>query len=155
MKSEYLAAMKADLLETYKSDLCEDSIEAVQNAQTLQDFINVLHTYSAFLKYKSIPKIDWIRKWFTDYRNEAEQYGCYIDRIVSITNPTQPIVAFGTSNISLIVTKAGLYNITLQDDSYCSIVAYYASMIRVRQKDNSQAHIIHQDNRSIIKIRKV
>lgn len=155
MKSEYLAAMKADLLETYKSDLCEDSIEAVQNAQTLQDFINVLHTYSAFLKYKSIPKIDWVRKWFADYKDEAEALGCYIDRVVSVTNPTTPVIAYGRSNISLIVTKAGLYNITLQDDSYCSIVAYYASMIRVRQKDNSQAHIIHQDNRSIIKIRKV
>ena len=155
MKSEYLAAMKADLLETYKSDLCEDSIEAVQNAQTLQDFINVLHTYSAFLKYKSIPKIDAVRKWFADYKDEAEALGCYIDRVVSVTNPTTPVIAYGRSNISLIVTKAGLYNITLQDDSYCSIVAYYASMIRVRQKDNSQAHIIHQDNRSIIKIRKV
>ena len=147
--------MKADLLETYKSDLCEDSIEAVQNAQTLQDFINVLHTYSAFLKYKSIPKIDWVRKWFADYKDEAEALGCYIDRVVSVTNPTTPVIAYGRSNISLIVTKAGLYNITLQDDSYCSIVAYYASMIRVRQKDNSQAHIIHQDNRAIIKIRKV
>lgn len=155
MKSEYLAAMKADLLETYKSDLCEDSIEAVQKAQTLQEFINVLHTYSAFLKYKSIPKIDWIRKWFTDHRNEAEQYGCYIDRIVSITNPTQPIVAFGTSNISLVINKAGVYNITLHDDTYCSIVAYYTSMVRVRQKDNSQVHVLHKSNSSIIKIRKV
>lgn len=155
MKQEYLAVMKADLLETYKADLCEDSIEAVQHARTLQELIDVLHTYSAFLKYKSIPKIDWVRKWFADHKQEAEQYGCYIDRIVSITNPTQPIIAFGTSNISLVINKAGVYNITLQDDTYCSIVAYYTSMVRVRQKDNSQVHVLHKSNSSIIKIRKV
>lgn len=155
MTNEYLLAMKADLLSTYQADLCEDSIEDINRATTLQEFIGVLHTYSAFLMYKSIPKIDWVRKWFSDYKDEAEACGCYIDRIVTITNPAMPIVAYGRSNISLIVTKAGLYNITLQDDSYCSIVSYYASMIRVRQKDNSRAHIIHKDNRSIIKIRKV
>lgn len=155
MTTEYLQQMKADLLSTYRDELCEASIADINRAATLQEFIDVLHTYSAFLAYKSIPKIDWVRKWFADYKDEAEALGCYIDRVVSVTNPTTPVIAYGRSNISLIVTKAGLYNITLQDDSYCSIVAYYASMIRVRQKDNSQAHIIHQDNRSVIKIRKV
>ncbi len=155
MTNEYLQAMKADLLTTYQADLCEESIADINRAATLQEFIDVLHTYSAFLAYKSVPKIDWVRKWFSDHKDEAETCGCYIDAIRAITNPAMPIVAYGCSNISLIVTKAGLYNITLQDDSYCSIVAYYTSMVRVRQKDNSQVHIIHKDNRSIIKIRKV
>lgn len=155
MTTEYLQLMKADLLSTYQDELCEESITDINRATTLQEFIDVLHTYSAFLAYKSIPKIDWVRKWFSDYKDEAEVCGCYIDAIRAITNPTKPIVAYGHSNLSVVVTKTGLYNITLQDDSYCSLVAYYTTMIRVRQKDNSQVNIIHKDNRSIIKIRKV
>lgn len=155
MTTEYLQQMKADLLSTYQDELCEESIADINRAATLQEFIAVLHAYSAFLAYKSIPKIDWVRKWFADYRDEAEACGCYIDRVGSVTNPATPIVAYGRSNISLIVTKAGVYNITLHDDTYCSIVAYYTSMVRVRQKDNSQVHVLHKSNSSIIKIRKV
>lgn len=155
MTREYLEAMKADLLETYKSDLCEESVADIQNAQTLQKFIGILHKYAAFLTYKSIPRIDWVRKWFADYKQEAEQYGCYIDKIATITNPTTPIIAYGRSYLSFIATKPHIYTITLQDESECTIVAYYVSIVNVRQKDNSRAIVVHRDSQARIKIRKV
>lgn len=155
MTTEYLEAMKADLLETYKDDLCEESIESIQNAHTLQEFIGVLHRYAAFLKYKAIPKIEWVRKWFADYKEEAQACGAYIDAIASVTNPTTPIIAFGQSYITFIATKSEVYTITLQDTSECSIVAYYASFIKVRQKDESKVKVLHKGKLSNVKIRKV
>ena len=155
MTTEYLEQMKADLLSTYQTDLCEESVDDIRNADTLKAFIGILHKYAAFLTYKDIPKIDWVRKWFTDYKQEAEQYGCYIDKIAAVTNPSTPIIGFGRSYLNFTATKPNAYTITLQDESECYITAFYASCISVRQKDNSIVKIIHRDNNSKIKIRTV
>ena len=152
---EYLEAMKADLLTTYAEDLCAESHIDIANANNVAAFISVLDKYTAFLKYKSIPTVEWARKWFDNYKKEAEECGCYLDVVRTITNPSTPITLFGTAQVVLVVNEPHIFRVTTQDDSQLRISAYGTCAVNVRQKDNSKVNILHKDNSSIVKIRKV
>ena len=155
MTNEYFEALKADILKTYADDLCEESVADIQAATSLAEFINVLNKYTAFLNYKNIPKIDWVRKWFGDYKYEAEKNGCYIDSTCTVVNPTTPITLYGTSDITLIVDLPHIYQVTTQDESMLTVSAFGVSVVNVRQKDDSDVLVASKDESSKIKIRKV
>lgn len=155
MTHEYFAAMKADLLKTYAADLCEESVADIQAASNVQEFINVLNKYTAFLNYKSIPEIGWVRKWFNDYKRDAEECGCYIDCYRFLTDPKQPLTLYGTTNITLFVTEPHIYQVTTQDESRLQVDANGVAAVNVRQKHQSEVTILNQAKTSIIKIRKV
>lgn len=157
MTQEYFERMKADLLAVYKDTLCEESIEDIQKASDVKSFIALLAMYSAFLNYKSIPKADWVKRWFntTELKELAKNNGVYFEGVHAVTNPTLPIVVMGDAQIVFTCNIPRLYTISLQEESKCDITTFYASVVRVRQKDDSQCNIKHKDNLSKIKIRKV
>ena len=155
MTTDYFNRLKADLLTTYAADLCEESLADIQAATNVQEFIAVLNKYTAFLKYKCIPTIDWVRKWFGDYKRDAEECGCYLDCVRVVTNPTTPITLYGKSSVTLIVTEPHVYQITTQDESRLNIDANGVAAVNVRQKHQSEVTVLNQAKTSIIKIRKV
>lgn len=155
MTQEYFAAMKADLLKTYAADLCEESVADIQAATSLRQFIDVLNKYTAFLKYKSIPEIGWVRKWFSYHKSEAEECGCYLDCYRIVIDPKQPITLYGTANVTLFVTEPHIYQVTTQDDSSLQVDANGVAAVNIRQKHNSKVFVLNKNKQATIKIRKV
>lgn len=157
MTREYLELMKADLLAEYRAQLCEDSLDAIEKASTIEEFIGLLSKFSAFLNYKFIPEVWWVRKWFNnpERKDIAESNGVYFEGIHVVTNPTKPIVVMGDAQIMLTCTEPHLYRVTLQENSKCTITTFYACAVNVRQKGNSECKVLHKHNMSNIKIRKV
>lgn len=152
--TKYLEKMKADLLNTYKEELCEDSVEAIKNAETLPQFIGLLHKFSAYFNYKELPKIEWVRKWFNtpELKQIANENGVYVDDIVSIVNPSTPIVLMGDSKAMLVCTTQHFYQVITQDKSELSISTLGSCIVRVRKKNNSKVSTLHKHNFSRIKI---
>lgn len=157
MTQEYFDNMKADLLDVYKDQLCEESISAIQSAQTIGEFIGLLSKFSAFLNYKSIPRIDWVRKWFNEreYIRIAKENGVYFEGVHTISNPNRPIVVMGNANVLITCATAHSYVITLQDDCKCELATFCACSVSVRQKDNSHFVVSHKHNLTKVKVRKV
>ncbi len=155
MTKDYFERLKADLLATYASDLCDESVEDIKASTSLAEFIAVLNKYTAFLNYKTIPKVDWVRKWFGENKSEAEQNGCYIDAITTAINPTMPITLYGDTRLQLIISDAHVYQVTTQDNSRVSISTYGVCAVNVRQKDASSVSIVNENKLAKIKIRKV
>ena len=155
MTTEYFDKLKEDLLTTYAPDLCEESVTDIKAATNVTELIAVLNKYTAFLKYKCIPEIDWVRKWFGGYKNEVEKAGCYIDCTRCVTNPTHPITLYGTACITLIAAEPHIYQVTTQDASRLYITASGVAAVNVRQKHDSRVSVLSQSKTSTIKIRKV
>lgn len=155
MTQEYFEALKADMLTTYAADLCEESIADIKAANNVMAFIAILNKYTAFLNYKCIPGIDWVRKWFGDYKSIAEECGCYIDCVRVVTNPAIPLTLYGKASVTLIVSEPHIFKVTTQDESRLQIDASGVAAVNVRQKQQSEVTILNQPKTSIIKIRKV
>lgn len=154
---EYFNQMKADLIETYKADLCEESLEAINGVSDLAAFVRLLPKFSIYLNYKELPSIDWVKKWFntTELRRIANENGVYFDSIATIVSPTIPIVLMGDVKAILTCAKPHLYQVVTQDNSSVEITTFCNSVVRVRQKNNSKVNILHKHNLSRIKINKV
>ena len=157
MTREYLELIKADLLAEYQEELCEESIESIHAASTPEEFIGLLAKFSAFLGYKCLPRAEWVKKWFntTEYKELAQTNGVYFDGIHAVKNPTLPLVVMGDAEITLLCDQPHMYKVTLQENSRCSITAFYSCFINVRKKDDSRCSIFHKSNLSRIKIRKI
>lgn len=151
---EYFNQMKADLLETYKADLCEESVEAINQAGTMAEFIGLLGKFSAFLNYKEIPTIDWVKNWFntSELRKIANDNGVYFDGIVVITNPTKYSVLMGNVKAVLTCAEPHLYQLTIQDNSELEIATFCNCSVRVRKKGNAKCSTITKNPYSRIKI---
>ena len=154
---EYFNQMKADLIETYKADLCEESLEAINGVSDLAAFVRLLPKFSIYLNYKELPSIDWVKKWFntTELRRIANDNGVYFDGIATIVSPTIPIVLMGDVKAILTCATPHLYQVVTQDNSSVEITTFCNSVVRVRQKNNSKVNILHKHNLSRIKITKV
>ena len=154
---EYFNQMKADLIETYKADLCEESLEAINGVSDLAAFVRLLPKFSIYLNYKELPSIDWVKKWFntTELRKIANDNGVYFDGIATIVSPTIPIVLMGDVKAILTCATPHLYQVVTQDNSSVEITTFCNSVVRVRQKNNSKVNILHRHNLSRIKITKV
>lgn len=155
MTQEYFGLLKADLLETYKNDLCEESVEAINKARTPDELVGLLAEFSAFLNYKAIPTADWVEKWFGEYEQLAKDNGVYFKGYSEITNPIKQIVVLGDATISLKYSEPHYYRVTLQDNAKCELTTLCACMVRVRQKGNSIVNILHKHNLSQVKINKI
>ena len=155
MTQEYFEALKADLLTTYAADLCEESVADIKAANNVTALIAVLDKYTAFLKYKTIPDVNWARKWFGNHKNDAEEAGCYLDVTRVVTNPDKPITLYGNANVVLIAYEPHIFRVTTQDNSRLSIDASGVAAVNVRQKHDSDVTILHKHKTSIVKIRKV
>lgn len=154
---EYFNQMKADLIETYKADLCEESLEAINGVSDLAAFVRLLPKFSVYLNYKELPSIDWVKKWFntTELRKIANDNGVYFDGLATIVSPTIPIVLMGDVKAILTCATPHLYQVVTQDNSSVEITTFCNSVVRVRQKNNSKVNILHKHNLSRIKINKV
>ncbi len=154
---EYFNQMKSDLIETYKADLCEESLEAINKASDIASFVRLLPTFSLYLNYKEIPSIEWVNKWFDtpELRKIANDNGVYFDGIATIVSPTIPIVLMGDVKAILTCATPHLYQVVTQDNSSVEITTFCNSVVRVRQKNNSKVNILHKHNLSRIKITKV
>ena len=154
---EYFNQMKADLLETYKAELCEESVEAINQAGTMAEFIGLLAKFSAFLRYKEIPTIEWVEKWFNTHelRKIANDNGVYFEGYNTIVNPTKPVVVMGNAKVMITFIQAHLYQVYLQNNAQCEITTLGNCVVRVRQKNNSKASVLHKHNLSQIKINKI
>lgn len=154
---EYFNQMKADLIETYKADLCEESLDAINKASDISVFVRLLPTFSLYLNYKEIPSIEWVNKWFDtpELRKIANDNGVYFDGIATIVSPTIPIVLMGDVKAILTCATPHLYQVVTQDNSSVEITTFCNSVVRVRQKNNSKVNILHKHNLSRIKITKV
>ncbi len=157
MNNAYFQRLKSNFLDTYAADLCEESIEDIQRATDVAAFIAVLHKYLHFLNFKSVPTADWAREWFSDYIDEANANGVYLDQIVALNNPdNDSIVLLGHCNVNVILAQPKTTYFTLQDDSRLSIVAYYSTCCKVRLKGTeSKATVLHKSPYANIKIRKI
>lgn len=155
MTQEYFNDMVADLKATYKDELCEESLVDIDAATNLVTLIDVLKKYAAFLQYKNIPKVDWVRRWFGEHLEDANGQGCYLDQHVHIQNPQMPIVLFGDSVVNMTIQENGLYSVTCQDSSQLFVYALSPCMVRVRVKENAAAHKAYCNKKAHIKIRKV
>lgn len=149
--------MKADLLETYKADLCDESIEAINNAKDLPEFIRLLAKFSAFLNYKEIPKIDWVNKWFNtpELMKVANDNGVYYKGFATIVNPTLHIVLMGDVKAVVTCAQPHMYQITAQDDSNVEIATFCNCFVKLRMKGNSKHKVITKNQYSRIVVNKI
>lgn len=154
---EYFNRMKADLLETYKADLCEESVDAISQASTIEEFIGLLAKFAAFLAYKEIPSVEWVKQWFNtaELRKIANDNGVYFDGMVTLRNPSVPIVVMGDAKVFLICVEAHMYQVYLQDNAQCDVTTLCNCFVKIRQKKNSLAKVLHKHNLSRIKINKI
>ena len=153
MTQERLEACKADLLESYKEDLCEESIEAIQQASTPEQLVRILHQFATFLAYKAIPKAEWARKWFSDETELLNSCGVYLDQKVILVDPEErSLVAIGNTHLSLSLTKAHIWNISLQDESDMVLSTYGVNSAVVREKGTGKTTVLFQSSESKIKI---
>lgn len=159
MNKNYFERMRADFLAQYGNSLCEESLDEVAGAQDLKTFIILLHRYMHYLCYKqmTVPTVEWVRKWFADYKVELNENGIFLDQIAAIENPTtDSVILFGASNINVILAKSQTIEFTLEDNSQLNIVAYYSAYCNVRLKGaESKATVIQKSPQSKIKIRKI
>lgn len=157
MTQEYLELMKADLMVQYKDKLCEESIESIQAASTPEEFIGLLAKFSAFLNYKCIPEVWWVRKWFNNPTRKrlAETNGVYFEGYHSVVNPQNHIVVMGNAKVVVACTIPHLYRIMLQEQAECDLSTYSTCIVNVRKKDDSQLNIVHKHEKSKIKIRTI
>lgn len=152
-----LEQIKADMLTTFKDELCEESVIAINKASTMEEFIGLLSYFYTFLKYKELPTIEWVKKWFgnLELRKVARENGVYFDGWNSISNPTKPIVVMGDAKLSVYIGDARVYNIYTKDSAVCEITTFSNCFVKVRQKAQSKVNILHKHNLSRIKINKI
>lgn len=157
MNTAYFQRMKQDFLDTYRKDLCEDSLDDIHNANDVDTFIAILHKYLHFLKYKFIPTIDWARKWFLDYTEEINAHGVYLDQIVTITDhPSESVVLLGKCRANVFCTEPKTTYFTLQDESKISVFAYnYACCVVRLTAPTTDAMVMQQSPYAHIKIRRL
>lgn len=154
MTNDYYANLRADFVNTYKDELCEESLSLINKADTVEKFINILHLFIWNINVKPLPRHKWVKKWFINHLSLANSQGCYIDQIVSVTNPTcESIVCFGNTSLSLVITKPCSLSISLRDDSTLSICAFPVCLIKVRTTDTSKVNILHKSRHAHIKIK--
>lgn len=154
MTNEYFNAMKADLLATHKDLICEDGVVEIEQATDLEQFINVLHKYIAVASFSNFPSIDWVRKWFNDYRGDANLYGCYLDQIRSLNDvPQKNIILFGDCRITFICTKPKNYTILARDNSQISTILNGVCGVLLFLKGNAQHHSIRKEQYSSLRIK--
>ena len=152
-----LEELKADLLETYKADLCEESIEAIKGAQDLPEFIRLLAKFSAFLNYKEIPKMDWVNKWFNtpELMEIANENGVYYKGFATIVNPTQHIVLMGDVKAIVTCAQPHLYQITAQDNSNVEVATFCNCLVKLRMKGQSTHKVLSKHKYSRIVVNKI
>ena len=158
MSEDYFNIMRADFLEQFGSGLCEESIEQVKNAKYLGEFIALIHHYAHFLcrQRMTVPTVEWVRKWLSDYKEEANAHGVYIDQIKAIKDPqTDGVVLFGICNVTAVLTDTRVFEFVLEDSSCLQLIANEATSCTVRLKSSkTNVKVVYQSNYSRIKIRK-
>jgi len=159
MSEDYFNMMRADFLEQFGRGLCDESVERVKNAKGLGEFIALIHNYAHYLCYRrmTVPTVEWVRKWLSDYKDEVNAHGVYIDQIKAIKDPqTDGIVLYGLCNVTAVLNGTRIWEFMLEDSSCLQIVANDAVSCTARLKSpKCDAIVVYQSNYSRIKIRKV
>ncbi|MBO4550140.1 MAG: hypothetical protein J5733_05360 [Bacteroidaceae bacterium] len=151
-----MKACKADIIETYKEQLCTESLEALEKAKTPDELVSILHKFATYLHYKTLPDVEFGRKWFGNELDLLNRNGIYLDQILHVKDPEQKsLIMFGDCHITLMLTKPSIWNVSLQDDSSLSLLTYGTCSAIVREKGSGHTKILHKNPQSVIKIRKI
>ncbi len=155
MTQEQFTACKSNFLATYGEILCEDSLSAIEKANTPQAFIMLLHEFATFLRYKVLPSAEWARKWFGSDVETLNECGVYLDQTLALEDPQcQSLVLLGTSDVMVTLNK-GVHNITLQDESNVRLIVFGVARCTVREKGKGHATEVYCENPKDIKIHKI
>lgn len=144
--------IKQDFLSEYSDVLCDESVEDINNTETLESFVGVLKKYMCFVYAKPIPTSLWVRKWFANDKDEINKYGVYLDQSLSLTNPEEKLVLFGSCGATMVFTEPKLWNIMLCETSMITIMADGVCDISIRKKDNSSVMVTKRTNGARIKV---
>ncbi|MCM1576969.1 MAG: hypothetical protein NC035_08330 [Bacteroides sp.] len=156
MTSYQFELCKKDFLATYGDMLCEESYSLIDKAGTPSDFINLLHTFAVYLRYKVIPSAEWSRKWFIKELPLINSCGVYLDQIAAVKDPdSSSLVLIGNCSLNVMYTRPIKNNITLQDESNVKLIMYGAACCTVREKGTGKTTIINCNKPAQVKIHKI
>jgi len=152
---KYLEACKKDFMHEYKDLLCEESIDDIQAASNIEQFIAVLKKYMVFVGMKPYPTTEWVRHWFKSEIETINHHGVYLDQAVCLTNPQEKMIFFGNCGATITFAQPKRWDIMLYGHSMLNIVARGVCEVVVRQKDQSYAQVAFKDDASRVKIHKI
>lgn len=156
MTPKQFERMKADFLKTYKADLCEDSVEFVERADTPQAFLRILGEFVAHIGMKDLPTIDWARKWFRNDISLLNDSGIYLDQITTIKDTDQPFIfLFGNCNIMYAQKYAHFTRILARDNSSISLLLYGCGTTILRLHGEAKHNLHHKDISHTLKIHNI
>ncbi len=157
MTNEYFIMLKTSFVETHRPYLCEESMEMIAKAQTLSQFIDILHRFVHFKFFDRVPSLEWAQEWFGQYLPEANACGVYLNQIVTLNNPKQEsIILLGKCHANAILVRPATFSFTLRDESHLSLITYGTACATVRLKgENATCSNMHRSIHSRIKIHKI
>lgn len=155
MISERFEEIKTDLKKEFAEELCEESLAYVEKASTPRELAGVLWTYMVVIACKPIPTVEWMRKWFSNDKEELNEYGMYLDQVGVVDNPQSNIVCFGLCNLTFNFSEPRVWNILSYGSSTLLLNTHTICNVNVRVKNGAAAVVGSKFNGSIIKIRRV
>lgn len=153
MIEQRFLAIKADFIETYRPLLCDESMIDILNAMDWPSFVDVLRKYMVYNNYRPFPDVEWVRKWFSDHREELNDEGVYLDQCISLKDPERHVFLFGHCVAHIIYTLPRQFRILAQDESKVHAQAYGTSVVFVKLKGDASFWQIAKSLSSRIKIR--
>lgn len=156
MTQEQFQRMKKDFLTTYQADLCEESREFVEKADTPQAFLRILGEFVAHIGMKDLPTIEWTRKWFKNDISLLNECGVYLDQVCTIENTDQPFIfLFGDCVVTFSQKRSHFCRIMARDNSKINLLLFAAGSTIVRLHGNASQYTIHKDYSHVLKIHKI
>jgi len=157
MTNEYFQQMKVSFLEAHSPYICEESREQIEKAQTLEQFIGILHRYVHFKFFDQVPSLEWAQEWFGNYLPEANACGVYLNQIATVDNPKRDsFILLGKCHLNAILVRSQLFFFTLRDESELSLITYGSANATIRLKgDKAGCRTIHKSLYSRIKLHKI
>lgn len=148
--------MKKDFLTTYKKDLCEESREFVEKADTPQAFLRILGEFVAHIGMKDLPTIEWARKWFKNEISLLNKCGVYLDQICMIEDTKLPFVfLFGDCSITYSQSQPHLCRIVARDNSTLNLLLFGCGSTIVRLHGNASQSTFHKEYLHTLKVHKI
>ena len=157
MTNDYFKLLKASFIETHRQYICEESMEMIEQAKNLAQFIDILHRFVHFKFFDRVPSLEWCEEWFGKYLPEANACGVYLNQITTLDNPKQEsIILLGKCHVNAILVRPATFYITLRDESHLSLITYGTACATIRLKGELTTFTnMHHSLHSRIKIHKI
>lgn len=154
MTEDKFQRLKADLFAKYGKFFCEDAIADINAANNIIALISVLHKYAWDTWHKDYTATRWLRKWFEDDLEVFNENGCYLDQVVTLTNPDmKTLMFFGKCFANVIYTEPLVSSLYVQDEARLNICAQNVCSLSVYTKSQAQSSVLYKHRNAQIKIR--